>query len=290
MGLNLFMAQTINLMDNGQPALPSTVNLSLTGAAHSADVIVCDTMLSVASPTNGFAAMCFNIYNQGGGGSINGIGAVVSSSVPASSYFVVYKRKGLVIGKNLSAAGWIYVDSVKVSKGATSTDTLLYVALTNTIYITNWDTLGLFVGFRSQSPLMLKFNTGTTLGGPWKQKYCQVIHTGYGGASIFNAAFSPRDFGGYINYCCYPSGIHEYSNLSGFEIYPNPSSDFITVKVPSQHFYISITNILGEIVLRDNSLNQSKNIDVRSLPNGIYSVKIFTNDKKSGIKQLVIKR
>lgn len=68
-----------------------------------------------------------------------------------------------------------------------------------------------------------------------------------------------------------------------FTVYPNPASDFITVNFKQTKFAgyrtIEIVNILGEIVLSQQAIEQLVTIDLSSLPNGIYVLRISDNAK-----------
>ena len=73
----------------------------------------------------------------------------------------------------------------------------------------------------------------------------------------------------------------ESSNLS---IYPNPTQDFLNVKVEESDFSgsIQILNSLGNVVLEINSVNKDINqrIDISKLNSGIYFIKIGNKVEK----------
>lgn len=286
-------SQTLGIMDNGQQSQPSTINLNAMKAVATADVLICDTIHGKIMPTNGFNSICFNVVSKGSGW-IDGVGVVISSTVAANNYLYIYKRPGSAIGNNLSSSGWIFVDSVKVFKGVTSPDTLSLVTFTNSINLLYKDTVGLFIGFKNSSPLTLKYdNSPLVLNAIRNQDWCLEVRTGYGGSALFNASQSPRDLGGFVKYCCLPgggTGMKENEKEMGLKFFPNPASDFVTVSVESKHFYVEVYNVLGEMVLRDRSLNPAKNIDVKMLSNGSYTIKVFTDSKKMAVKQLIITR
>jgi hypothetical protein len=67
--------------------------------------------------------------------------------------------------------------------------------------------------------------------------------------------------------------IEELSNIQ-VKVYPNPTTDIITISTTSPlNVNFQIINLLGEIILQDNS----KNISVRDFPNGIYYLRIFNS-------------
>lgn len=71
-----------------------------------------------------------------------------------------------------------------------------------------------------------------------------------------------------------PREVHTTSNLS---VYPNPSSETITVSGLTKSSY-TIVNILGAEVTKGSTNEGNATIDVRSLPNGIY----YFIEKRSG--------
>ena len=64
---------------------------------------------------------------------------------------------------------------------------------------------------------------------------------------------------------------------------PNPANDFITLKGNGQ---LAIFNLNGQVIYQQ-TLNNSHNVNVSQLSNGIYMV-ILTNQKKQSIQKLVI--
>lgn len=58
-----------------------------------------------------------------------------------------------------------------------------------------------------------------------------------------------------------------------FQIYPNPTSDYLNIKTQSNNYNFSIYNSLGQIM---NATSVENRIDISSLSNGIYFMKIET--------------
>ncbi|MEI6766712.1 MAG: T9SS type A sorting domain-containing protein [Bacteroidota bacterium] len=64
------------------------------------------------------------------------------------------------------------------------------------------------------------------------------------------------------------------SNPSEISIFPNPATDYISVEcVHKQNLTLSIFNIVGELVLKNELLSSTSEIDIRSLPAGMYIIK-----------------
>ncbi len=83
-------------------------------------------------------------------------------------------------------------------------------------------------------------------------------------------------------------GIESITGNNNSSIYPNPAKDFITIELKNMlqnETKISIYNLQGELMINKTAKSEKVNIDISSLPEGVYFVKII-NDK--GIKSLKI--
>ena len=58
-----------------------------------------------------------------------------------------------------------------------------------------------------------------------------------------------------------------------FSIFPNPSSTFIHLQLPSTPTTITLINLLGEKVKEENVTGKEVTMDVSSLPDGLYLVR-----------------
>ncbi len=84
------------------------------------------------------------------------------------------------------------------------------------------------------------------------------------------------------------NGINEINNKEGFQIYPNPAIDRIVIVYnKSRNTNISLYNILGECKLQRELNNFVNEIDIGSLPKGIYIIKI--SGKQETIQKKLIK-
>ena len=81
-------------------------------------------------------------------------------------------------------------------------------------------------------------------------------------------------------------GIESASELSYFEIFPNPSSDFINIVSIQPIDTVELYNLMGAKVF-NSSINTS-NIDITDLSAGIYMVVIYSGTKKS-IQKIIVK-
>jgi len=67
---------------------------------------------------------------------------------------------------------------------------------------------------------------------------------------------------------------------NNFAVFPNPASNFITVKkINQENEIINIYNSLGELVKSNSSFNEINRIDVSDLPKGIYYVNLSLQNK-----------
>jgi hypothetical protein len=65
---------------------------------------------------------------------------------------------------------------------------------------------------------------------------------------------------------------------NGLKIFPNPSSDRITIDYNEKINKISFFNLIGKLVYEKQSNVNTEVIDVSSLLNGMYLVRVETNN------------
>lgn len=83
------------------------------------------------------------------------------------------------------------------------------------------------------------------------------------------------------------TGINELDNAE-FSVFPNPSNGFITVKNASINSNIELINLLGEVVYKDKMINDSKTLDLSSLPTGNYYLKLTNTEGRTSVKKVQI--
>ena len=66
------------------------------------------------------------------------------------------------------------------------------------------------------------------------------------------------------------------NTLSEIKIYPNPSKDYFNISTPSVIKKIEVYNLMGKL---SKTNNNSKNISISELPNGMYILKIYSEEK-----------
>ena len=85
------------------------------------------------------------------------------------------------------------------------------------------------------------------------------------------------------------SGIAEAENKNGFSIYPNPAKENINIISNFQTgFQFLITDVSGKEVEKGISKTNSISVTTENLPNGVYTVSIFTENNLINTKQFLI--
>jgi hypothetical protein len=96
---------------------------------------------------------------------------------------------------------------------------------------------------------------------------------------------------------CAPAGLDNIADVDPLTIYPNPSSDYVTLYFTlnnSRNVSLSVTNIMGTIVANRNfgSLqagDQSLRFDVDVLAKGLYTFTVSDNSGRYIRKKIMIK-
>ena len=87
----------------------------------------------------------------------------------------------------------------------------------------------------------------------------------------------------------YPNGIREVTTET-LHIQPNPAHDKVLVSAGNTIREISLSNIMGQQVMDNNTANsKTVNMDVSGLESGVYVVQVKT-DKGTGIAKLIIEK
>lgn len=74
-----------------------------------------------------------------------------------------------------------------------------------------------------------------------------------------------------------PAGIHENTNLSAIEFYPNPGSDKLWLNFTRKgEFFVEVLDISGKVLKAENinSDNMAQSIDIAELSSAIYIIKV----------------
>lgn len=81
----------------------------------------------------------------------------------------------------------------------------------------------------------------------------------------------------------------EQERLS-FDVYPNPANEILNVKceILSEPSKITITNMLGDVVLEETVRNQNASFNIFKFNSGVYFVTL-TNQYGKGITKKIVK-
>ncbi len=82
----------------------------------------------------------------------------------------------------------------------------------------------------------------------------------------------------------FPVGVAENNPKPAFAIYPNPTDGFVTLQLKNtknESVTIEVLNIVGEVVYSLTKNLSSVSIDLSSQPNGIYLLKVTTNEQQT---------
>jgi len=90
------------------------------------------------------------------------------------------------------------------------------------------------------------------------------------------------------NWCsvsCNSVGISEKDNLEKIKVFPNPSSNYITIDSKEQIKSISVINNLGQTLLKSNI----NTVNIKQLSNGVYLVKVELENGQIYLEKIIKK-
>ncbi len=91
-------------------------------------------------------------------------------------------------------------------------------------------------------------------------------------------------YGEYEDYCLYigpDAGVKENDDLE-LSIFPNPTNSLIYINSSQMIQKVEVLSLDGKLVLSENIINQQ--IDVSDLPNGMFLIKIYTDNQVKTLK------
>jgi len=92
-----------------------------------------------------------------------------------------------------------------------------------------------------------------------------------------------------ISLPCTTVEVGEIGTSTGVRIYPNPTSDNLTIEFPEQnskHYTIIIMNVVGEIVKEQKSTS-SKIVNMENLNSGLYFLQLIGDDISNAVYKVV---
>ena len=84
-------------------------------------------------------------------------------------------------------------------------------------------------------------------------------------------------------------GFLSASSAPSFNVYPNPATEYVTIDMPGGVYHkILITTITGQIIIATQTNSPSLKLDIRSLPNGNYTISVL-DDKNTMTSSKLVK-
>lgn len=79
------------------------------------------------------------------------------------------------------------------------------------------------------------------------------------------------------------TGIGEQAAVAELQLYPNPGTGLYTL-VTGEQAEVIVTNVIGEIVLKQTLAKGHNTLSLEKYPDGIYSVSVIANGRSSAVK------
>ncbi len=138
---------------------------------------------------------------------------------------------------------------------------------------------------------------GGSVNAPLIGRYCNatappaVIQSTGGSLTIKFYSDSYVTKNGYVyNWSCQSSGVGvEEEEVFSFNLYPNPSNGVLFLDYNNNRFsVISLKDLLGKEVFRDEQYYAKKGLDLSSLSKGAYLIEVYQESNLVGIKKVII--
>ncbi|MCD6012771.1 MAG: S-layer protein [Flavipsychrobacter sp.] len=87
-------------------------------------------------------------------------------------------------------------------------------------------------------------------------------------------------------YIC-PNRISDVHNTNAVDIYPNPATDHLLIKMPGRSYSsVNITNSMGQVLIQQPIYAVQEEVDIKALPPGLYYI-ILKGEQGSVVKKFV---
>jgi hypothetical protein len=246
----------------------------------------CDSLTNELTGGNSFHGNMFDVI------SLNTV-TIETFSVtvdPGAWNIAIYYRTGTYVGSTTSSAGWIFLDSAVVNGAGEGNPVEVPVSIGLTMPASS--TFAFYVTATSPGSTFY-YTDGTAVGTLHSSDANLQIYEGHGGEYPFNLNNSPRVFNGSLHYCIGGVDVNELEVGSKLSIYPNPSSNNLSLDLTSfsgTQIPLTIYNSTGAIVFNETvSAGGIKIINTSSLQQGIYFLNAIINGEKTST-QFVVER
>ena len=158
----------------------------------------------------------------------------------------------------------------------------------NTFYKLAFVTI-LLHGFsvQAQTAISASGGNGTGTGGSVSFTVGQIVYTTASGSygSIAQGVQQPYEIS-------VVTGIEEKNIKLSFSVYPNPTTDFLTLKISNynqEKYDYNLFNITGSLLLKDKVLSEETQINMQQMHSGTYFLKIVSGNKEVKIFKIIKK-
>ena len=87
---------------------------------------------------------------------------------------------------------------------------------------------------------------------------------------------------------CATVGIAETANEAALELYPNPATGFVNIKIPVESGIIEVVSLTGQVVEQITIQNGITNVSLEEYSSGIYFVKVIAEGELIDTKKLIV--
>ncbi len=251
--------------------------------------IVCNNLFTTNAAGNGNNGIMFDIDAKLEAVEIQSFDTYFSS--PGMQEVRIYYKNGTHIGFDDNDSLWTMIDSMMVNVPAAGV--LTHIPIPVQVQIAPNTKKAFFI--YSNNGVEYTDGVGVTVPDTiFNQDNFIRFREGSGKGGIFTlGSNNPRVFNGRINYCYIESwiGIEENQDLSGINIWPNPSDGIFNLSIANSNELIErvdILNIGGQLIKQETKFaGEIVSFDISSYPAGIYFVKTYTN-KNSYTRKIVL--
>lgn len=245
----------------------------MSGAVHycKSSEFTCDTIASPKDESNGNAGIFFDVKAKHNDITIDNI---FSDLTPfGSDVLRIYTKTGTSVGSETNAAAWTLLDTTVLTNPANASLQSITDGINLTIPANSIQ--GFHLVF-AQGNMGVDYGNGTAIGDTLRSEPYMAIMVGSGADGVFQTNALPRNFSGLFSFCVAFAGVEENEAIE-FNLYPNPTTDYITLNSANTTISeIIVTDVSGKTImtLGANGANTSHTIDVSHLATGSYFVKV----------------
>jgi CubicO group peptidase (beta-lactamase class C family) len=80
----------------------------------------------------------------------------------------------------------------------------------------------------------------------------------------------------------------DHSGINRLAVYPNPAKQNITIELQKQHFYISVFNVTGHVMIEKKPAFDKTGIDIKNYEAGIYFIRVTNSNNEIWNRKLII--